>query len=138
MKRVGRPPKKINISDVSNLRPSAFDLKKFGINPDPAKDYRWSTPDRVEEHKHMHGYQLRQAKEGEKQDESGHARTKGNMVLMERPRSLAQQSQARKILRTEQRTRAVRDMTRTEVEKLSSKHGVDLHKVLNHLERDGE
>jgi hypothetical protein len=109
-------------------RPSAFDLKRFNIKIDPSKDYRWADPKRVDEHKYLNGYEIHKAKDGEVHDESGHTRTKGNMVLMERNKDLARESTARKILRTEQQTRNVREMRREEIEKLSSKHGVDLHR----------
>ena len=109
-------------------RPSAFDLKKFGIKVDPSKDYRWAAPNRVDEHKYLHGYSIHKATDGEVHDENGHTRTKGDMVLMERNKDLARASQAEKILRTEQQTRSVREMRREEVEKLSRKHGIDLHR----------
>ena len=129
MKRRGRPPKvKGLIESGRSARPSAFDLRRFGITPDKNTDYRWSDPSRVDEHKFNDGYSVYNAKDGESKDESGHVRTKGNMVLMERPKELADESRASKILRTEQQTRAVRSMRRDEIEALSSKHGIDLHK----------
>lgn len=130
MAKRGRPRKEAGptIEYVSSKRPSAFDLKRFGIKPRPDKDYRWAAPNRVDEHKNLNKYSVYKAKEGETQNESGHVITKGGMVLMERHIDDAKESQARKIIRTQAQTKNVREMRRAEFERLSSKHGVDLHK----------
>jgi len=142
IKRRGRPPKHAKEAEQARVevgyskRPSAFDLGRFGIKKDPSKDYRWADPNRVDEHKNLHGYKIRQAREGETKDESGHTRTKGRMVLMERDINLARESKARKALRTEAQIRNVKDLRREDVERLSRKHGIDLHKhFLNKLEK---
>jgi hypothetical protein len=136
-KKRGRPRKKNPAIEAGyTKRPSAFDLKRFGITPDPNKAYRWSTPERVNEHKFTDGYQLYQAKGDETHDESGNVRTKGNMVLMERPMETEKQSQARKIVRTAHQKASVRENRREDFERLSSIHGIDLHKhFLDHLEK---
>lgn len=130
------PKNESNLEVGYQRRPSAFDLKRFGIKEDPNKEYRWSTPERVNEHKHLHRYEVHQAKDGEHGNESNAIETKGKMILLERDRSVADASRRDKILRTESQTRSVREMRREDFEKLSSKHGVDLHKhFMNKFEK---
>jgi len=134
MKRRGRPPKKIEIG--YQKRRSAFDPSSFGVKENPIKDRRWSAPDRVDEHKWNDGYEVYQAKGGETKDASGHVVTKGRMVLMERSKDKARESRAEKVIRTEQKTRQVKELRREDIEKLSRKHGIDLHRhFLDKLEK---
>lgn len=116
-------------------RPSAFDLQRFGIKPDDNKDYRWAAPDRVDEHKYLNGYSVHMAKSGEKGNEANAIETKGKMILMERSKDIAEESKARKVLRTEAQTRSARQIDRNYIERISSKYGVDVHKIVENLEK---
>lgn len=88
-------------------------------------DLRWADPRRVDEHKNRNGYTTVAG-----QSSDGTVKVKG-MILMERQRSLAEESQKAKEYRTKQQTQASREMLRNEAERLSRETGRDVHKLIN-------
>lgn len=134
---------KSGVEFVWTARRARLDPKNYGVNPDQTKDRRWVAIKRVSERKFKDGFSLvspdkiaSDPKLKEFIDTSGGAIRYDNMVLMERPREIAEQSKREKEARTRQRTQAAKDSFRNEVEKLSSKHGMDLHKFVEKMEGD--
>ncbi len=119
--------KKIELSEVR--RRSPFDLKIQGIKEDKTKNRRWVKKDRIGERKEMDGYRVVPGK-----SEDGTTKVKG-MTLMERDRGLAEDSARNKELLTRQRTHSYKESLGQEVEKLSQKHDMDLHKVMKNYEK---
>lgn len=111
-------------------RRSPFDTKMHGIKPDPGKDRRWVDPKRIEERKHGSGYETVKPAETGVQTADRTVRTKGGMVLMERPIEKAIESQKEKEAFTRSRTQAAQEQMRDRVEDLSRKYGKNLHKVV--------
>ena len=138
-KKRGRPKKKIETGEshpekeehkgkiASFINRDIFALGRFGIKEDPTKDRRWVDPKRIEERKHNDGYELYKGK-GNSTD--GTTRTKGNMVLMERNRELAEASKVNKAIRTNRQTSSSKEAFSEAVEVLSKKYDVDLHKLI--------
>lgn len=115
--------------DVTSFEPrrSAFDVKNHGIKPDPTKSYRWVDPKRIEERKFGDHYVPVKAPEGHRASD-GTVRTKGGMVLMERPQTISDQRAKEKEARTRQRTQSAKKQYREDIEELSSRYGKNLHK----------
>lgn len=122
---MGRPKKTIVEVGEKFIR-SPFALHGKGITPDPTKAYRWVRPDRIDERKYNDGYSI--VTGGSAAD--GTIRTKGNMVLMERSKDKDMEVAKEKELKVRRMTSAVKAGFREEVERLSSKHGVNLHKYV--------
>ena len=106
-------------------RKSPFDLKVHGVEARPDRDYRWVREDRVQERQNSDGY----VKSSRKKDDLNKEpiNVKG-MILMDRPKEMAEESRKYKEAETRARSQAVRHNLDEEVEKMSSKHGVNLHK----------
>lgn len=115
---------KVEVGQNLRLNRSPFDIGRFGVTEDPDKDRRWVKPTRIEERKYNDGYERVLVKGNE-------IRSKGNMILMERPKALADESRLRKELRTAEQNSATREDFKRRVEQLSSKWGMDLHKLVN-------
>lgn len=111
---------------------SPFSIEKFGVKRDPNKDYRWVEKSRIEERKYNDGYTF--TKNGAAED--GTHRTKGNMVLMERSRALADESRRIKDQKTREMTQGAKSDFRNRIENLSRSHDIDLHKNINHLDHE--
>jgi hypothetical protein len=110
-------------------RHSPFDPKNFGINSDPTKDRRWVDPKKIDERKYGAGYEFVKPPADQPQTADRRVRTKGGMVLMERPMEKAVQSQKRKEAVTRSRTQSAKNMFRDRVEQMSSETGRNLHKI---------
>ena len=111
---------------------SAFSMGKHGVKSDVTKDYRWVDPNRIEERKYNDGYTF--VKGGPSED--GTYRTKGNMVLMERSRDKADESAREKREKTQRLSQGAKQSFRNQIEKLSSKHGMDLHEKVREEEKE--
>ena len=107
-----------------NVGKSHFDLDRFGVKDDPTKDRRWVKEERIEERKNNDGYTF--VSGGKSSD--GRHRTKGKMVLMERSRDRADESRMEKDIRTARQSSATKEKFGQEIEKLSQKYGINLHK----------
>lgn len=116
------------VKDLS--RRSPFDIKNHGLKPDPTKDYRWVSAKRIEERKFGDHYQFTKPSDVGFKTADGTVRTKGGMVLMERPKSLADERAKEKELRTRAKTQSAKNFLSNEIERLSSQHGRNLHKLV--------
>lgn len=114
------------MSDDFMKRRTPFDFEVNGIKKDPTKAYRWVTKNRIEERKNTDGYQPVKALPGHNTSD-GYFHAKG-MTLMERPKELEERSTKYKEHLTRTRSQATRSMLDNEAERLSSKHGRNLHK----------
>jgi hypothetical protein len=117
-------PKRKKAYPSSNRR-SVFDLRRHGVDEDPSKDFRWVKKDRIEERREMDGFTLTKG-----QTSDGHVSVKG-MTLMERSQDRAEESRHEKEARTREQSLSTRESVGREVEKLSSKWGMNLHKAVN-------
>lgn len=124
----GRPRKpKIEVGERLRGR-SGLNPRVHEVTPDKTKDYRWVTKNRVSERKTMDGYT---PVKGNAED--GTVRFK-EMVLMERSKELADESRKEKQMRTRMRTQSAKEQLGTQVERLSRKYGIDLHKAMSDYE----
>ena len=122
--------KKVRIEYGDNPYRSAFDPRNLPKEvaakfKDKGTDLRWADPRKVDEHKNSNGYKT---VAGASSD--GTTKVKG-MILMERDRTLADESRKRKEYRTRQQAQATREMLRNEAERLSRQTGQDVHRLIN-------
>lgn len=110
------------IEFVYAQRISPFDTRALGVKPDPTKERRFVSQKMAERRVHANGY-----KPVTKDDGKTEIRAEG-MILMERPRELAEKSAKYKEQLTKARSQAVRSQLDEEAERLSEKHGRNLHK----------
>lgn len=122
----GRPKKGSKIPLAAMVNRSAFQIGQFGIEQDKTKDYRWVDPKRIEERKYNDGYELVTTEAAPTSDKT--IRTKGNMVLMARSKDRAVESEKAKELRTARQNSATREDFERQVEALSRKYDMDLHR----------
>lgn len=108
------------------MRQSRLDPKRFGIKEDPTKERRWSRTDMIDHNKELRGYSL-----VKKDGQSGGEVKYKEMILMERPRKVADEEQREREIRARSQKQAAQDMLREDVEELSSKHGRNLHKYIS-------
>lgn len=105
-------------------RRTPFDFEGQGVKRDPNKSYRWVTKNRVDERKSSDGYSFYK---GQTNASDGTFQARG-MILMERPREMEEKSTKYKEYLTRAKSQATRSMLEEEAERLSSKHGRNLHK----------
>ena len=122
----------IEVGERLSRSRSPFSIGKFGVKQDPNKDYRWVDKNRIEERKYNDGYEF--TKDGSAED--GTHRTKGNMVLMERSKALADESRKKKDNKTREMTQGAKSDFRNRIENLSRSHDIDLNKNINHLDHE--
>ena len=127
----GRKPK-IEVASNPYLR-SRLDPRNFGITPKSDEDVRWVSDKRIEERKSQ-GYTFVKPADGQPTNAEGNIKFPG-VVLMTRPKQLAEESRKRKEAETRYKSQQVRESIHHDVERLSSQHGIDLHKYVE-SERD--
>lgn len=129
--------KQLSSSGVEIIRAerrTPFNLKNTGVKLDPSKGYRWVDPKRIEERKNADGFVFSKKADGSASSD-GTIRAK-DMVLMERSRERDLESAKEKELRTMSKTRSVRqDHLSSQLEELSSRHGINLHKLVTNEEK---
>ena len=96
------------------------------------KDIRWADKRLIDEHKALNGYSIVKEKDGAHDREV----QREGMILMARSKEFAHEREKQRAQRHRDQTSQTKNQFRNEVENLSRKHGMNLHKLADEQDVD--